>query len=319
MVGNLTPEAVGPSLRSVKDLYLLRRPWREQILAPGVAGVPVPVLSDGLIVRGVYVSARSDVDAGLREVGPGLEREDCSLLYMFESPDGSTFRSARIFVFRGHMVTPWHDGPYIRHDEKVLHFSVPSQDEGYSWRDDALMGEQGGWFLTGRAGQAGLWRVSRCEVDAFGHSLFTVMQVRSPFGLPALDLSRVSDTLLRAELLEQYQELQGSVARHGYRDVITKARNIIEGLFGWVLIENGEEPGRNLFEHLNKLAELVRQRKAPISDLSYHLAQKIRLVHARTHPAQASEHGRSVSPTFALSVIEDLKEILADLKMIRNL
>lgn len=144
------------------------------------------------------------------------------------------------------------------------------------------------------------------------------MPVEPPCGLPRLDLSRIGDPLLQGELHAQYDELQGSVTRHAYRDVVTKARNITEGLLRWVLASPGEAPGRDLFEHLKKVRELAERRASPISDLSYHLAPKIRLLHARTHPAEVVAKGRPVTPELALSTLEDLKEILDELGLVQT-
>jgi hypothetical protein len=44
--------------------------------------------------------------------------------------------------------------------------------------------------------------------------------------------------------------------------------------------------------------------------LEYHLAQKIRLVHGQTHATASTKTGRQLRPEFALSVTEDLIELL---------
>jgi hypothetical protein len=47
--------------------------------------------------------------------------------------------------------------------------------------------------------------------------------------------------------------------------------------------------------------------------MDYHLAQKIRLVHGQTHPPQVGVSGVALRPEFALSVVEDLVELLKGL------
>jgi hypothetical protein len=121
---------------------------------------------------------------------------------------------------------------------------------------------------------------------------------------------------VRNELLDQYGDLQAALARHAYRDVVTKARNIIEGVLRWVLLEAGQTPGRDLFDHLGTLRRLIEERRAPVSDLTYHLAHKVRLLHARVHPEQVSSQGRSLAPELALSAVEDLREILIDARVV---
>lgn len=303
-----------PSLQTANHLYLVRRKAYERVLAPGVAGVPVPVATDGLVVRAAYISAGDDVDIKIPSVVSELEQDRCNLLFLFSSPDGTPFRSARSFVYVSEERISWQENSHGYHSQEALHFHATGLHDGYVWENDMRAG-MSGWFLTGRSGSTALWRVARYEIDAFGHWFFTLSPVQSVSGLPSMDLSRMKDTLLRDELLKQYEELQGSVSRHAYRDVITKARNITEGILRWTLTEMGEDPGRDLYDHLKKLQKLVDSRSAPISDLSYHLGQKIRLLHARTHPGQASREGQ-VSPGIALSCLEDLKQILSDLRLI---
>lgn len=305
-----------PTLITSNHLYVLRKQGYERILAPGVAGTPSPIASDGIVVRAQYIKAGSNLDEEILLAKQQLDKGHCPLLFLFASADGVPFRSARIFVDAGRQTISWQENSYIHTNAEAHHFRAPDLNEGYVWESDFQFSRQG-WFLTGHSSGPNLQRVARCEVDAFGHRLFTLAPVRLAAGLPTLDLSRIGDALLQGEVLAQYYELQGSVARHAYRDIVTKARNIAEGVLRWALMEAGENPGRDLFEHLQKSRERIEQRSAPFSDLSYHLAHKIRLLHARTHPQQVSIQGRPISPELALTVLEDLKEILTDLGMIQ--
>jgi hypothetical protein len=304
-----------PSLQTASHLYLIKRKAYERVLAPGIVGVSIPVAADGLVVRAAYISAGDDVDTKIPSGASGLEQDRCHLLFLFSSPDGPPLRSARSFVYVGEERISWQENSHSHHNQPAWHFRAPGLHDGYVWENDMRTG-MSGWFLTGSGGLTALWKVARYEIDAFGHWFFTLAPVQSVSGLPRLDLSRITDGLLRDELLKQYDELQGSVSRHAYRDAVTKARNITEGVLGWALIQAGEKPGKDLFGRLEKLKKSAEQRSAPISDLSYHLAHKIRLLHARTHPEVASSQGRAVSPDLALTCLEDLKEILGDLQMI---
>ena len=65
-----------------------------------------------------------------------------------------------------------------------------------------------------------------------------------------------------------------------------------------------------LDESLKRMKALLEERRevAGYTDLEYHLAQKIRLAHARTHATA----NRRLSPEFALGVIEDLTFLLTE-------
>jgi hypothetical protein len=51
----------------------------------------------------------------------------------------------------------------------------------------------------------------------------------------------------------------------------------------------------------------------PLSELDFHLMQKLRLLHQRTHPGRVATEGRSIRPELALSVAEDAIEIVTSI------
>jgi hypothetical protein len=181
------------------------------------------------------------------------------------------------------------------------------------WRDDARQGRDG-YFLTGTEGEASLWRLFRLETDVFHRAVFTLVPVRLSAGCPRADFSTVKEPLLAAELTAQYGELCRSLVGHGYRDVVTKAKNIVEGLVSTRLRAAGLASGRDLFGDLQAIKKLLEDEKLRDScgwtQLDYHLAHKIRLVHGQTHATDAANKGRGLRPEFALSVVDDLIELL---------
>jgi hypothetical protein len=70
-----------------------------------------------------------------------------------------------------------------------------------------------------------------------------------------------------------------------------------------------------------KLEDIYAQLKAKklrLSWLTFTLCQKLRLVYQHTHPEKAIEEGLPVTPELALSVVQDLIEILRDLGHLRK-
>jgi hypothetical protein len=123
----------------------------------------------------------------------------------------------------------WRDGKTSHHGASVRRFLVTTRLDRSRWLDEAWEGRLG-YFLTGDAADSALWRVTRLESDTFNRSVFTLTPVRMAADLPAHDFSTLRDPPFRAELTQQYQDLCRSVTQHAYRDVATKARNIVEGL-----------------------------------------------------------------------------------------
>jgi hypothetical protein len=203
---------------------------------------------------------------------------------------------------------PWKDGSQPFHGYALLCYRAATAHAGWSWISDARDGRHG-YFLTGTVGDDSLWRLFRLETDTFQRSVFTLSPVRLAAGCPDADFSSVSIPLLAQELAAQYAELCRSVVSHSYRDVVTKARNIVEGLM-WARL--GATGGRDLAAHLKTVKDLLESQRETCgwTDLEYHLAHKIRLLHARTHAPQTAKTGRALTPEFALSAAEDLIELL---------
>jgi hypothetical protein len=120
--------------------------------------------------------------------------------------------------------------------------------------------------------------------------------------------------MLRSELSQQYEELCQRVAQNAYRDVTTKARNIVEGLVAHKLRSQGHSAEGELGKDLQAVKGLLEDRATRAicnwNDLEYHLAHKIRLLHAQTHPDNVTDSGRPIRPEFALTVVEDLAELM---------
>jgi hypothetical protein len=131
----------------------------------------------------------------------------------------------------------------------------------------------------------------------------------------------VTDPVLKAELAVQYEEFCERVAASAYRDVLTKARNITEGLVSAKLSAQGHRNGRDLWEDLQTVRGLLEpsatRNSCGWSDIEYHLAHKIRLLHAQTHTGNVAESGRPIRPEFALGVAEDLVELMRIWEYIR--
>jgi hypothetical protein len=199
----------------------------------------------------------------------------------------------------------------IYHGASMLYYGAATARAGWSWLDDARAG-RAGYFLTGAIGDNSLWRLFRLEVDTFHRSIFTLAPVRLASGCPQADFSSLRDSLFKQEIGAQYADMCRSLVTHSYRDVVTKARNIAEGLVSAQLSTAGHPTGRDLFADLQTIKRLIEQRRDTCgwTELEYHLAHRIRLIHARTHATETAKSGRPLKPEFALSVAEDLIELL---------
>ena len=185
--------------------------------------------------------------------------------------------------------------------------------------EDARSGRLG-YFLTGQSGESALWRVFRLEVDVLNHTVVTLAPVRWNAQCPAADFSPIAEPL-RSELRQQYEDFCRSATSYAFRDVATKARNIAEGLLACRLRSVGLESSGRIFQDLQVVKTILEDSLArstsPVSEFDYHLLHKIRLVHGGTHPDNPVAANLGGRPEFAMSVVEDLSEILRRWGLVR--
>jgi len=294
------------------------------VLGVGSDGFPWLLDSQPLFYRAVDLSQLDldmQGDAALNRARGQLAAAR-SLLLPVPCPDGPPYRSFLYFTFQGTATgVSWHDGPYIRHGYSMQVYAAATDQAPYTWITEARQGHPG-YFVTGPAGQDSLWRIFRIESDAFRRVIFTLAPVRWNAMCPAVDFSRISNAALSAELQQQYDDLCRSVMSSAYRDIATKARNIAEGALGARLAEMGRPSSGKLFEDLQTVQELLNDPQTRNScgfrDIDYHLAQKIRLVHGRTHAPQVGFSGTPLRPEFALGGVEDLVELLKGIGYCRS-
>lgn len=294
------------------ELYVLKRDRVPLILVPDSTGVPTVVHPQPVLYRAAYVSA-GEIETEMVQARAQLGNDNCRLLAPMVCPDGPPYRTALLFSFQQEVNAPWRDESQSFHGYKLFQYKPTTTQAPWTWLDEMRAGRPG-YFLTGTVGDSCLWRLFRIETDAFHRAVFTLSPVRLAAGCPSADFSALSDALLAGEIGAQYRDLCASVVAHAYRDVVTKTRNIVEGLVSARLKAAGLPASRDLFgdlQTLKKLLEDDKERDATgWTQLEYHLAHKIRLVHAQTHPTQTVKAGRSLRPEFALSVVDDLAELL---------
>lgn len=300
-------------LSGATELYLLQRSRVPLILTPDSAGTPTVVQPQPILYRTVYLSA-DELETGMARARGQLAGDNCWLLVPVPCPDGPPHRSALLFAFQQAIPgMSWRDEGQSFHGDKLLQYKPTTTQGPWTWLNEMRAG-QSGYFLTGTVGDSSLWRLFRLETDAFHRAVFTLSPVRLIAGCPHADFSRLGDPLLASEVAAQYRDLCASVVAYAYRDVVTKARNIVEGLVSARLAVAGQPTSRDLFGDLRTIKRLLEDDKqrdtCDWTQLEYHLAHKIRLVHSQTHPTQTVKTGRALRPEFALSVVEDLIELL---------
>lgn len=305
---------VTPSLSGATEIYLLERENLPAVLVRDSSGIPTLIDPQPVLLRACYIPPR-DLEARLQIARHQLSSTNYHLLAFLPCPDGAPYRTCICFTFLEVVTASWRDEHTSRHGARLQKWGATTPQACWAWMDDFRNG-QPGFLLTGDSKDSTLWRIFRLETDAFNRSVFTLAPVRWTASLPVADFSSVGDNLRAAELAAQYHGLCNSAVNHAFRDVVTKARNIVEGLVAARLTAYQLPSTGRLFEDLQTVKQQREAGKSPamcgFRDLDYHLAHKIRLLHAQTHVGQAVASGRPLQPEFALTAVEDLVELLRE-------
>ncbi|HKQ34892.1 MAG TPA: hypothetical protein VJT11_06275 [Nitrospiraceae bacterium] len=180
-----------------------------------------------------------------------------------------------------------------------------ARKDGYTWDNDSGHG----LFVTGDGHPTNILKVSGIDRDVFGAPLFTLSPLIAAGGFPELDLSTVADSLTRQEIEGHYRELQKSFQTSTYRALVTNAKNVAEAL---IPLKAGLPTQKTFDDTLKKIGG-QQGKPLGIPELSYYLAQKLRILHQRTHPGRVEKVGRGIEPDLAFTVVQDLIEILREL------
>lgn len=310
----MSVEHVSTSIETVRSILIDASGNHQAVLTQNPYGYPVLVQPQPMLLRSIYIAPNDDLESRIQQAGNRLNSTREPLLAMLSPFEQRREAIARIFVFdREEKVSL--SGSL--HGQPVTKYVSPRQGSGHVWLSDWQEGKAG-YFLTGHLASANLWKIARMDIDAFDSVIFVLSPMRLLAGLPNLRFANICDALVQAEIEGHYAELQTAIASHSYRAIITHARSIVEAVLRFWLASNGQKPGKDLNEHLTILRELRSNAKDELgwfSDLTYHSAHKIRLLHARTHVDRAVKQGRSVQPELALSCLEDLKEVLREARL----
>lgn len=297
-----------------QELYLLLNCGTPSaVLMPGPDRVPIVPDPPPLILASQYLPA-GFTESQLLAAQAATVNEKCDLFIVIGCPEGPPYRTGIIFTFQEVLVNAtWFDGKVARHGATLHRFAATTPVARWVWTEDVRAGKSG-YLLTGHSRESALWQIFRVEVDALKRSVLTVAPIHFTVQCPRADFTSVVDLALQAEVSQQYEDLCRRVSSAAYRDVPTKTRNIVEGLVANRLKTQGHPVQMELSKDLKTVKSLLEnaatRKSCEWTDLEYHLLHKIRLVHSQTHPGPVVGAGKQVRPGFALSVVDDLVELL---------
>jgi hypothetical protein len=300
------------------SLYLTERQGVPLLVSKTDQGFPHELQLPVVPLQVAYVpQGLAGTQEGLAQARSRLAGSPADLLFLPSAcPDGPPNRSGVIFRRNGKRELPWERKGHAKMTE-FDEYLVCLSNGGYSWSPDLAAGRPG-YFVTGGATHAELWRISRGEQDIIGREVFTMAPVRLANGLPNADFSLINDTLLQQKLISDWTELQQSLAAHSPAALVTAASKIAESLLAYGLdLPTSGKKSMNLASGLKDLKQLLESKatvpKLLFTDLDYHLMSKIRILHGHTHADRVVINGRLIKPEMALTVATDIAEVLTNI------
>ena len=123
---------------------------------------------------------------------------------------------------------------------------------------------------------------------------------------------------MRAKADQHWKDLQENLIKSRYYPVITAAKLLGETLAAYYLVKAGSSSTRDFKPMLEQILKSIQAKdgSTPFTESDYYLMNKIRTLHARTHPTNVTSLVRRIRPELALSTAEDIVEVLTSLDMI---
>jgi hypothetical protein len=302
---------------NAEDALKLHLAWHGstlQVLAPDFQNIPTLVVPAPDLRRTAFLDyfAVTD-DSQIRSAASRLDNPQPLLMLVRPNLDGPPFRTGTLFCYVREENVSWRAGSISNHSLRTEVYEASTSRGSSNW----LYNGKPGYFLTGTWQKHELWRVARLETDAAYRYLFTLAPLRLAHGLPEVQFSALTSPTLRAEAERHWSEFQNQLVAHQYYALVTSAKNVAETVLADYLSQTGLSSRRDFDEMLGKLRDMLNAPKTetgvPFDFMDYHLMQKIRLLHGRTHSGQVARMGRATRPELALTVAEDLVEVLTSL------
>jgi hypothetical protein len=302
-------------------LWVVNRHSTFLVLAQGLTGTPRPVEPAPVLYKSAYVQFTEGTDhLDHRQVD--LDSSAVMLMARLPNPDGPPAQTAVIFLYlNDETISYVSNGRSFPSIAARAYGAAGPKRGGYGWASDITYGKHG-HFLIGDSKSANLWRVSRVEVDYADRYNFTITPIVLAHGLPSADFSVVADPAIRQEIQQHWSELEDALVRQRSYGIVTSAKNVVESLLYYYLLAGSHiSPGnRDLADMLKKLESVIKgaqtKTTVPFDFLAYHLMQKIRILHGKTHIGRVVVEGRSIPLQFALTVATDLVEVLKGARLV---
>jgi hypothetical protein len=305
---------MGLTVENAQTFFIARRRGSNFVLLDDTDGIPMLVEQTSVLLRAEYVLVEDASDDRLFQLSSVLDSPQQMLLAMTAGLEGPQSRSAVAYRGLAAFIQVWKDGSHS-HFERLdgARYSAVTTQSPVGWAVDLRL-HKPAYFLTGTPANANLWRIERADVDVWHRHVFTLSPVQMLGGFPNLDFSKIKDGVLRQEAEKHWADLQQLIQRHSYYGAITAAKDLMETLLEY---EFKGHASRSMDGLLKKLSHTFSANPSsltlPFSQLDFHLMQKLRLLHQRTHPGRVATVGRSVRPELALSVAEDAIEIVTSI------
>jgi hypothetical protein len=303
-------------ISSARQIWINNQIATTPVLARGITGYPEPIEPAPDLRPCVYVDTALNGD--LDTIGRELSNPFGSLMTIKSSPEGSGLMEGLLFIFKRDdtISFEWRSRSY--HGHLAREYEAAGGSTAYGWEAEWKRGSPG-CFMVGSSDASNLWRIHRLETDRLLRRVFVLRPLKHAFGLPTPNFGLIDDLPLRALAEQHWGDVEHSAINNRVASLITSAKQVVEAFLYAALLKEGKITRGNhelndLLKELKRILDDKEERRSsPFTDLGYHLAHKLRILHAGTHAGRVVVNGRVVTPEFGLTAAQDAVEVLISL------
>jgi len=248
-----------------------------------------------------------------------IDRVENLLALFSQGLDGVGSRSVALLVKNNS--TPIVIGPMLINGlqfnvySNANHYTFANTQESGVWNGSSSL-DQNSYLVTGTRSSVTLSRIVRVDVDISNRYLYSISNIQLPGVLPLLDFSSISNSQLRDEAKKNWDDFRIANTNLAVNSTVTTAKVLFETL----LVYEFNATERNMDKLLSKLNQRLDTNETAkqfnFTRLDYHLMEKLRLLHQRTHPERAVRKNENIRPEMAYSIHQDVIQVLKSISLL---
>jgi hypothetical protein len=303
-------------INGARQIWIVTQTAMKPTLVRNVAGALEPIEPASILRPCAYVGAATDAEVSNGRIALG--NQNTSLMAMQPSPEGQPLMEGFLFTRKRQDTISYEWRSRSFHGHWAIQYDSVGPANPHTSEADWRSGSQCS-FIIGSTESSNIWCIHRLDTDHLDRRVFILRPIKLPSGLPKPNFLIIEDPLLRQQAEQHWGDLEHAVMGGRVAGSITSAKQVIETFLYSALLREDKikRENRELDQLLRCLRELLEdketRRSIPFTDLTYHLAHKVRILHGGNHAGRVVVSGRVVTPEFGMTAAQDAVEVLRSL------